>query len=152
MAYREVTMIEITEVLRQGLGGAPETNCAATRARPEDGASVSATACGLAPGMPAAALTEERLTVIVTALQRSPARSYWSGWQTCEVHRAFIEQHARAGVRLSKIRRLLLRQGVTIPAATLYRFATAVLGVGRRAVTVPVADGAPGDEITLDTG
>jgi hypothetical protein len=61
----------------------------------------------------------------------------------CEQHRGVIEERLRAGVRLSKIRRLLLRQGVAILAATLYRFATAVLGVGRAAATIPVADGQP---------
>ena len=155
MAYREVTMIEITEVLRQWLGGAHRKQIA--RRLGLDPKTVrrylrTAAACGLTPGMPVATLTEERLTAIVTALRRSPTRAYGSGWQTCDAHRAFIEQQAQAGVRLSKIRRLLLRQGVTIPGATLYRFATAVLGVGRRAATVPVADGAPGEEIALDTG
>jgi transposase len=55
-------------------------------------------------------------------------------------------------VRLSKVRRLLARQGVAVPRATLYRFATAARGAGRRAATIPVADGAPGEELAVDTG
>jgi hypothetical protein len=155
MAYREVTMIEITEVLRQWLAGARRKQIA--RRLGLDPKTVrrylrTGERCGLAPGMAAAALTEERLTAILTLLRRGAERPYGAGWQQCAAQRAFIEERLRAGVRLSKVRRLLLRQGVAIPGATLYRFATAVLGVGRGAPTIPVADGAPGAEVALDTG
>ena len=78
-------------------------------------------------------------------------RPYGASWQQCEAQRDFIAERLRAGLRLSKVRRLLARQGVMIPSATPYRFATAVLGFGRHAPTVPVADGAPGEEVYLDT-
>ncbi len=78
MAYREVTMIEIKEVLRQWLAGArTQADRAAARARPEDRAPVSAggrARAGCSLGMPAAALTEERLAAVVTALRAAPAR------------------------------------------------------------------------------
>jgi hypothetical protein len=67
-------------------------------------------------------------------------------------HREFIATQLRAGVRLSKIRRLLARQGVELAPVTLYRFATAELGIGRTAATIPLADGAPGEELYVDTG
>ena len=41
---------------------------------------------------------------------------------------------------------------MSIPYATLHRFAVAELGFGRAAPTVPVADCAPGEEVQLDTG
>lgn len=50
------------------------------------------------------------------------------------------------------MRRLLLRQGVDVPYATLHRFAVAELGFGRTAATIPVADCGPGEELQLDTG
>lgn len=155
MAYREVTMIEITEVLRQWLAGAgrkrigrllgidPKTVRRYVRA---------ASQSGLAPGMPAAALTEERLVSILTTLRSNPERAYGESWQRCTEHRAFIDEHLQAGVRLSKIRRLLARRGVEIATATLYRFATAELGFGKSAATIPVADGAAGEELYVDTG
>jgi hypothetical protein len=79
MAYREVTMIEITEVLRQWLGGGHRKQIA--RRLGLDPKTVrryrrAAATCGLGPGMPVGALTEERLTAIVTALRRTPARAY----------------------------------------------------------------------------
>jgi transposase len=155
MAYREVTMIEITEVLRQWLAGAGRRQIA--RRLGLDPKTVrrylrAAERCGLAVGMDAAALSEAQVTAVVTALRPGAERPYGPGWQTCEAQRSFIEERLRAGVRLSKIGRLLQRQGVRLPRATLYRFATAVLGAGRGAPTIPVADGAPGEELYVDTG
>jgi transposase len=155
MAYREVTMIEITEVLRQWLAGGRRK--AIARRVGLDPKTVrrylrAAERSGLRPGMEALALTDERVTAILTALRGSSERPYGASWQQCEAHRDFIAERLRAGLRLSKVRRLLARQGVRIPTATLYRFATAVLGFGRRAPTIPVADGAPGEEVYLDTG
>ena len=56
------------------------------------------------------------------------------------------------GIRLTKIRKLLARQGVVIPYATLHRFAVVELSFGRAATTIPVVDGAPGEELQVDTG
>jgi transposase len=155
MAYREVTMIEITEVLRQWLGGAGRRQIA--RRLGLDPKTVrrylrTAERCGLHTGSDPTALTEAQVTAVITALRPGAERSYGEGWQACEAQRVFIEERLRAGVRLSKIRRLLLRQGLRLPRATLYRFATAVLGAGRSAPTIPVADGAPGEELDVDTG
>ncbi len=52
--------------------------------------------------------------------------------------RAVIKKFLDGRVRLSKIRRLLIRKGVSIPYATLHRFAVAELDFGRTAATVPV--------------
>lgn len=155
MAYREVTMIEIMEVLRQWLAGARHKQIA--RRLGLDPKTVrryvrTAARYELAPGMAATALTEARLTAIVTALHAPPARPYGDTWQQCVTHRDAIATQLRAGVRLSKIRRLLGRQGVVLAPATLYRFATAELGMGRGAATIPVADGEPGAELYVDTG
>jgi transposase len=108
--------------------------------------------CGLAPGMEATALSEERLAAVLTAVRAPAERSYGETWQRCVAHRDVIAAQLRAGVRLSKIRRLLARQGVVLAPATLYRFATGELGWGRAATTMPVADGAPGEELAVDTG
>jgi transposase len=155
MAYREVTMIEITEVLRQWLGGARRKQIA--RRLGLDPKTVrrylrTAERTGLRPGMEATALTDERLAAILTALRATPARPYGDTWQRCVEHREFIATQPRAGVRLSKVRRLLARQGVALAPATLYRFATAELGWGRTAATIAVADGVPGEELAVDTG
>jgi len=155
MAYREVTMIEITEVLRQWMAGAGPKRIA--RMLGVDRKTVrryvrAGAQCGLAPRMAAAALTEERLVSILTALHANPGRPRGESWGRCAEQRDFIGEHVKAGVRLSKIRRLLARRGVDVPGATLYRFATIELGYGKRAATIPVVDGNPGEELYVDTG
>lgn len=155
MAYREVTMIEITEVLRQWLAGGRRKQIA--RRLGLDPKTVrrylrTAERCGLNAGMDASALTEVRLAEIVTALHAPAPRAYGDGWQQCVAHRELIAAHVKAGVRVSKVRRLLIRKGVRIAAATFYRFTAAELGVGRTAATIAVADGEPGEELYVDTG
>lgn len=154
MAYREVTMVEVKEVLRLWLAGVAKKRIARTLgANPKTVRRYTelAAAQGLAPGPQAAALTAERLEAILVALKSGAGRPRGEGWERCLEHRAFIEQKLR-GVKLSKVRRLLRRQGVDIPYATLHRFAVAELGYGRRSSTIPLADGEPGGELQLDTG
>jgi transposase len=155
MAYREVTVIETTEVLRQWLAGAKTKRIA--RRLGLDPKTVrryvrAAADCELAPGMDAAALTEERLAAVLTKLRGGGERPYGETWQSCLEQREFIAARLKEGLRLSRIRRLLAGKGVMLAPATLYRFATAELGYGRGAATVPVTDGPPGEEIELDTG
>lgn len=155
MAYREVTVIEIEEVLRQWIAGVPIKRIA--RRVGLDPKTVrryakAAASCGLAPDQGVAALTAERVTEVVTRLSTAPERERGDAWALCVEQRDFIDTKLRSRVRLSKVRRLLTRQGVEIPPATLYRFAASELGFGRTRTTMPVADGEPGEEIYLDTG
>ena len=60
-------------------------------------------------------------------------RPHGESWELCEHWREFIAGHLGQRVRLTKIRRLLLkRDGIEIPYSTLHRFAREVLGFGRR--------------------
>ena len=155
MAYREVTMIEIKEVLRQWMGGEPSKRIA--RRLGLDPKTVrrytrTAKSLGVSVGMKAETLDEEKLTEILAALGFMPGRSHGATWEQCERHREWIAEKLRGGVRLSKIRRLLARQGIDLAQATLYRFATSELGFGRQSPTIPVADGVAGEELYVDTG
>lgn len=154
MAYREVTMIEVKEILRLWLAGVPTQRIAGTLG--VDRKTVRryitlATEQGLARGQGPDALTETQLEAIVVRLKTGTGRPRGDGWERCEQHRAFIKAKLEH-TKLSKVRRLLGRQGVHIPYATLHRFAVAELGYGRRATTIPVADCEPGQEVQLDTG
>lgn len=155
MAYREVTMVEVKEVLRQWLAGVGKKKIAARIGL--DPKTVrryvrAAEACELAAGQGPDALTDEILNAVVATLAGTPTRQHGEAWQRCQEQRAVIEQKLGAGVRLSKVRRLLLRDGVDIPYSTLHRFAAVELGFGRKAATVPVVDGKPGEELQVDTG
>lgn len=154
MAYREVTMVEVKEVLRQWLAGVGKKKIAARIGL--DPKTVrkyvrAAEACDLAAGQGPAALTDDVLNAVVATLAGTPTRQHGEAWQRCQEHRAVVEQKLGAGVRLSKVRRLLLRDGIDIPYSTLHRFAAVELGFGRKAATVPVVDGRPGEELQVDT-
>jgi hypothetical protein len=115
-------MLEVNEVLRLWLAAVPKKRIAATLGL--DRKTVRryitlATAQGLAPGPHSAdALADERLAPILAALHRGTGRPHGDDWERCVEHRAFIEDKLQE-VKLSKVRRLLLRQGVDVPCATL---------------------------------
>ncbi len=157
MAYREVTMLEVREILRQWLSGATRKRIAARLGC--DPKTVrryvrAAGRLGLVPGQGEQPLTDERVAAVTAAACPERAVIHGQGWAECERSRELIAAKLAEEVRLSKIRRLLKRSGVDVPYATLRRFAMAELGHrGRRGrATVPVADGDPGREVQLDTG
>ncbi len=153
MAYREVTMLELREVLRLWLAGGGKKPIAARLGL--DVKTVrrylrAAAECGLTQGQQW--LTEEQFAQVVAALGSPVERPHGDTWALCERERDFIAQHLGNHIKLNKVRRLLLRRGVAVPYATLHRFAVAELEFGRVATTIPVADCGPGEELQLDTG
>jgi transposase len=150
--FREVTMIEITEVLRLWLAGTAKKRIAAQLGL--DPKTVRryvsvAVDTGLQPGT---RLTDELTRDVLLALHPGGGRPRGDRWAACETQRTAIDRWLRDGIRLSKIRKLLVRQGVDIPYPTLHRFAVLELQFGRTAATLPVADGEPGQELQVDTG
>jgi transposase len=150
--FREVEMVEITEVLRLWLAAVPKKRIAAQLGL--DPKTVRhyvrvATATGLTVGT---ALTDEMTRDVLLALQPGGGRPRGDSWALCQAQRAVIERGLQHGLRLTKIRRLLVRQGVAIPYPTLHRFAVLELRFGQSAATVPVVDGEPGQELQVDTG
>ena len=89
---------------------------------------------------------------VLLALHPGGGRPRGDGWGLCVEHRAAIERWLGDGLRLTKIRKLLVRQGVEIAYPTLHRFAVLELQFGKTATTIPVLDGEPGQEMQLDTG
>jgi transposase len=155
MAYREVTMLEVKEVLRLWLSGIHKKRIAA-----QLGLNIktvrrylhAAQAHGLTIAAPPDAVDDALLAAVVSTVQPGTGRPHGDGWAACVAHRGAIERYLQAEVRLSKIRKLLGRQGVRISYPTLRRFALGELGWGRAAPTIPLADGDPGEEVQLDTG
>lgn len=147
-------MVEIQEVLRLWRAGTPKKRIAAQLTL--DVKTVRryvAAAEHVGVTAPAAsAVTDEQLAAVLAALAPDTGRPHGDAWQSCVAERDEIERLLGQRVRLSKVRRLLHRRGVDIPYATLHRFAVAELGFGQRAPTIPVADGAPGEELHIDTG
>jgi transposase len=155
MAFREVTMLEIKEVLSRWLGG----GCKKTIARQLGVARntvrryvEAAEAEGLAAGQGVEALNEERLGAVVLRLRGDAQREHGEAWAVCEARKSFISDKLAQGLRLTKVHRLLKRNGVVVPYSTLHRFAVSDLDFGGGAPSMPVADGDPGQEVQLDTG
>ena len=155
MAFREVTMLEVKEILRLWLGGVPKKRIAqqlgfdVKTVRRYLGA---ARERGVEPAHGLAALDDDLVAAVVKATQPATGRPRGDGWAICEAHRDFIAGHLDHGVRLTKVGKLLRRQGVELGYDTLRRYALEQLGFGRTAPGVPVADCGPGEEVQVDTG
>jgi hypothetical protein len=151
--FREVTMIELKEVLRLWGKGLPKKRVAAQLGL--DPKTVrrylsAATAAGLrADNDP---ISDEQVRDVLLALHPVGGRPRGDGWTLCAEQRESIRRWLDGGVRLTKIRKLLARQGVRIAYPTLHRFAVLELQFGRTAPTIPVLDGEPGQELQIDTG
>src|ERR1700752_198346 len=105
MAYREVTMVEIREVLRLWAYGAPKKRIAATlRMDPKTIRSYIATAerLGLRGGAGDGALTDEFMVKLIAELRPVSGRPKGDAWAACDGQRDFVAGLLRQRVRLSK--------------------------------------------------
>jgi transposase len=150
--YREVTMIEVREVLRLRGEGLPKKRIAAQLGLDPKTVrrylSVAATAGVRVTPM----VSDEEVRQVLLALHPMVGRPRGDGWTRCLEQRPAIERWLGDGLRLTKIRKLLVRQGVLIAYPTLHRFAVLELQFGKTASTIPVLDGEPGHELQIDTG
>ena len=151
MAYRELSMIEVQEVLRRYVSGTGLR--AIARGTGLDRKTVAkyirvGTEVGLQPGEPPP--TEAQLATIVTAL-RGPGRpTQPDTGAALQPHQAEIQAWLAEGLRLTKIYRRLQAQGVTLSYSSLYRFAQTHCGFGTPVGTVRVAEPPPGEVAEAD--
>jgi transposase len=151
--YREVRMVEITEVLRLWRAGVPKKRIAARLGLdPKTVRRYVTVAEGIGLRVGGEAVSDPQLRDVLLALHPAGGRPRGDDWDRCRAQQETIGRWLKDGLRLTKIRKLLARQGVALPYPTLYRFAVLELGFGRTTPTMPVADGEPGEEVQLDTG
>lgn len=151
--YREVTMIELKEVLRLRGAGLPKKRLAAQLGLdPKTVRRYLTVAETVGVRAETGPVTDEQLRDVLLALHPAGGRPRGDSWDRCVAQRAAIERWLNDGLRLTKIRKLLARQDVVIPYPTLHRFAVLELQFGRTASTIPILDGAPGQELQVDTG
>lgn len=155
MAYREVSVMSVREILRLWVRGHPVREIG--RRTGTDRKTVTryvdaARHAGLSQGGSEAAITDELLGCVVEAVR--PARTFGRGaaWARLEGERDWLEKQIEAGLRLTKMHELLERRGIAVPYRTLHRYCASELGYGRRRATVPVADCEPGSELQMDFG
>ncbi len=160
MAYREVAMWEILNVLRRI--GRGESQSAVARATGHGRKTVRryvavAGQVGWEPGV--ADPTEALAAEVYLRLRPSRGRAPGDAQARLLPHRERIGKWIepgpgeKRGLRLTKVHQLLARQGVEVPYSSLHRFAVKQCGFSdRRRMTVRVAECAPGELAEVDFG
>lgn len=154
MAYREVAVFEVREVLRMWLASlgfrriAEMVRC--------DRKTVTkivriAEAQGLVRTDSPERLTDSFVGAVMVELAPKLADRHGESWTMLATHRDRLKGWRASGVPAKKMVELLARQGVVVPERTLNRYLTAEFGSTVRS-TVPVADGEPGVELQVDFG
>jgi transposase len=155
MAFREVAVTEICEVLRGWLAGAglrkvaEQAGVDRKTARRYVQAAVEA---GLARDGGAAQLTDELIGQVAEVVRPVRPGGHGLAWEQLESCQEQIAGQVKAGLSVVKIGVLLERRDLVVPYRTLHRFCVERCGFGRSAATVRVADGEPGIECQLDFG
>jgi transposase len=157
MAFREVLVAQVREVLRAWLAGAgkrPAARRAGVDVKTASRYIHAGQAAGLVRDGDESQLTDELLGQVVAAVRPARPAGHGSSWEALAPREAEITAWVKAGLTLVKIGELLERSGTAVPYRTLARFAVAECGYSssRQQVTVPVADGKPGEEVQLDFG
>jgi len=157
MAFREVRVFEVREVLRLWLRG--EGIRAVERLAGVDRKTVrryvgAAVGLGLSRDGGEEQLSDGFMAMVVEAVRPHRRDGHGDSWRLLEGHRdqikAWIDDE---DLTVVKVRELLARQGVAVPIRTLTRYVTELCGPRRgRGTTVRVADGEPGDELQVDFG
>lgn len=153
MAYREVHVVEVKEVLR--LWSAGEAQRSISRRTGVDRKTVrryikAAHQAGCRMGEPP---EDAAIGEVIGRVRAQGPGVRGSTWAMCAQHRDLLAGWLDQQVPLSKIQELLTRHtGVVVPYRTLHRYAAKELGFGGRKVTVRLAEGKPGEELQLDFG
>jgi len=152
MAFRELTMIDVKEVLRrwQAKQGARKIARGACLDRKTAQRYIDeAKACGLPQDRE---LSDDEVHQVAARVQTRPAPAPSDPWKELVPHKEKVEQWLSGSrpLRLKKVHILLGRLGVTSSYATLRRFAMAECGWHKPEPTVRVNDAPPGVEAQVD--
>ncbi len=157
MAYREVAVTQVYEVLRQWMAGAGRRT-AGRRAGVDHKTArryiEAAVRLGLLRDGDTTQLNDELLGAVIGVVRPGAAPVYGPARLACRKHEAAIREWLDAGLKLTRTHELLSRRtGGVVPYRTLVRYVREELGVhGRKRTTVRVADCAPGAEVQVDFG
>lgn len=157
MAFREVSVVVVKEILRLWLSGHGYRSVA--RLAMVDPKTVRryvkvAVAAGLDRERGEQQLTEELLAAVVAAVPPGrPPGDRGKSWQLLLAHKAFITERLERGLTVVRIEQDLARhKGVQVPSRTLYRFCEVECGTVAKRTTVRISDPEPGSELQVDFG
>lgn len=160
MGFREVSVVEVREVLRAWLGG-HGLRKAAERAGVDRKTArryvAAAEAAGLSRDAGAGAVTDDLVGVVVEAVRPARPNGHGASWELLLEREGQITAWVKGDkdanqepLSIVKIEQLLARQGVRVPYRTLHRFAAERCGFRAKNTTVRVVDGEPGVECQID--
>ena len=147
MAYREVPVFEVREVLRlwlrgeslRGIERLPRVDRKTVRRYVE-----AAVAQGVTREGGEDQLSDELIGAVVEAVRPHRSDGHGQAWRLLVVHHDQIKAWLKEGLTVVKCHDLLIRRGVVVPERTLHRYALEVCGHQRgRGPTVRIADGRP---------
>lgn len=162
MGFREVSVVEIREVLRAWLEGSGLRRVAERAGVDRKTARryvQAAETAGLDRSAGPDAVTDELVGAVVAAVRPVRPNGHGLAWEALAAHEEQItawltgEAGSKTGSRaltLVKIHELLTRMGVVVPYRTLHRFASDRCGYRAKTTTVRVNDGEPGVECQID--
>jgi transposase len=158
MAFREVRVFEVREVLRLFLRG--EGLRSTERLVGVDRKTVrryltAARELGLIQDSGEEQLTDAFVALVVDKVRPCRRDGRGEAWERLVANHDLIVAWLKTdGLTVVKAHELLARRGIGVPQRTLHRYALEVcdVGRGRRGSTVRVDDGKPGDELQVDFG
>jgi transposase len=156
MAFREVRVFEVREVLRLWVGG--EGLRGIERLSLVDRKTVrryvaAAEGLGLVRDGGVEQLSDGFIAVVVEAVRPHRCDGHGAPWRLLAARDDDIKGWVADDLTGVKIHELLERRGVVVPLRTVQRYLLEVCGRSRgRGPTVRVADGEPGDELQVDFG
>ena len=157
MAFREVLVTEVKEVLRAwlaGLGKRPAAARAGVNPRPRPGISGPRRRPRFSGDSGEGPRTDELIGVVVGAVRPARPAGHGSSWEALAARGDEISGWVRQGLTLVKIGELQERSGTAVPYRTLARFAARECGCPRPGwpgVTVRFYDPPPGRELQVDS-
>lgn len=158
MGFREVSVVEVREVLRGWLEGAGLRKVAGRAGVDRKTARryvAAAEAEGLGRDAGVEALSDELIGAVVAAVRPVRPNGHGSSWELLVARQEQITKWVTGGegqpsLSIVKIEELLARQGCVVPYRTLHRFAVQRCGFGVKTTTVRINDGEPGVECQID--
>lgn len=151
--YREVSVIEVREVLRAWLAGSGFRTAGAQAGVDRKTARryvAAAVAAGLDRDCGVEQLDDELIGTVVAAVRPDRPQGYGAAWEALCANHDRISTWVKDGLTVVKIGDLLARQGVVVPQRTLHRYCAERTEYRGRGDTVPVVDGDPGVECQID--
>jgi len=156
VAFREVRVHEVREVLRHWLGSGLGLRPIAERAGVDRKTARryidAAVELGVVRECGLEQLSDELIGAVINAVRPERSQGHGAAWDRLLPVEEEIRGWVKDGLQLINIHGKLERRGVAVPYRTLHRFAVERCGFGRRRATLRVADCAAGMECQVDFG